>query len=230
MDDLHHLRHFLHHSIDGVRLLDAEQGAPLARVGLHRLGLGEEEDGMPHVFGRELAPMVVELDALAEGDGPAFGIGSHLPLLCQLRNIGPGAPVDADEELQGGPFIQVAAAGVEPREVGVPTHGRRGDPQSLQWPFGWCGRRGRLGPDDRSCQSHGAHAPHDRPSREVPVHAALLSGLMPCVLEAWWLRSSATEMRCTAYCLHCYRTPANQVVRYCRAMARFVCNTSMALS
>src|SRR4029453_5199809 len=128
----------------------------------------------------------VELDALAEGDGPAFAIGSHLPLLRQLRNIGPGATVDADEELQGRPFIQVAAAGVEPREVGVPAHGRHGDPQPLQFPFRWRGRSGRLGPGDSFYKSYGAHDPPYCHSREIPVHAELLSCLTPCGLEAFW--------------------------------------------
>ena len=81
IDHLHPLRHFLRHGVNGVRLLDAEQGAPQARIGLHRLGLADKEDRMLHVFGRELSPMVVELDTLAEGEGPAFTIGSHLPLL-----------------------------------------------------------------------------------------------------------------------------------------------------
>jgi len=87
-----------------------------------------------HVSGRELTPLFVELDSLAERDRPRLGVGAHRPLLSQLGDVGPGIAVNAHKELQGRPFIQVAAARIEPGEV-VPAHGRNGDPQPLEFPW-----------------------------------------------------------------------------------------------
>ena len=131
MDNLHALCHFPGHVLDGIRLLYAHQGTPGVGITLNRLWLRDEEHGVAHVSGGELAPMFVECDALAERDGPAFDIGGHLPLLGQFGDIRPRMPVNADEELQGGPFIQVATAGIEPGEVGVPAQGGDGDLQAL---------------------------------------------------------------------------------------------------
>ena len=95
----------LYHLLYGLCLRHIHQGALGARVALHRLRLGDQEHRVAHVFGRELPPMLMELDALAQPDRPAFAIGHHLPLLGQLGNVCPGVPANADEELQGEPFI-----------------------------------------------------------------------------------------------------------------------------
>ena len=58
--------------------------------------------------------------------------GSHLPLLGQFGNVRPGVAVNADEILQGRPFIELATAALQPGKVGIPAQGRDGDPEPLQ--------------------------------------------------------------------------------------------------
>src|SRR5207244_9098760 len=94
---------------------------------------------------------------------------------------GTGLAVDADEELQGGPFIQVTAAGIEPGEVGVPAHGCHSNSEPLQLACRQRRRRGRLGPGDRCCQPNGAHYPPQSHTLTTPLHTDLL--YLSCTLH-----------------------------------------------
>src|SRR2546430_74716 len=63
------------------------------------LRLRDEKDGMPHISGRELPPVLVECDALAQLDSPGLAIRGHLPLFGQLRDVCARVAIDPDKEL-----------------------------------------------------------------------------------------------------------------------------------
>src|SRR6266508_3653885 len=75
--------------------------------------------------------------------------------------------VDADEVFQGGPFIQLAAAALEPGEIGVPAQGRDGDPQALDFRL-----RSRL--RSRSARRHGGDGDQQPDDTPEPHHTAVV--------------------------------------------------------
>ena len=119
--DLNSGRQFFLDVSDGVIFLNPHQVTPQTSVCLYRFGLGNQKDGMPHIFGGEFSPVLVELDPLAQREGPGLAIGPHLPLLRQFRNIGPRVPVNPYQIFQGWSFIELATTTLHPGEIGVPA-------------------------------------------------------------------------------------------------------------
>jgi hypothetical protein len=104
-----------------VVLRNAQEATPQSPVSLHGLWLGNQEDRMADIFGRELAPLVVELHTLTQRDLPIFAIRRHLPLLGQFGNVRPRVAVNTDEIFQGWSFIEHATAALQPGKVRIPA-------------------------------------------------------------------------------------------------------------
>src|SRR5262249_27590239 len=68
INDLYPLFNFLRGFCPRVVFGNAHEPTPQPSVSLYGLWLGNQEDGMTHVFSRELAPFVVELYALPQRD------------------------------------------------------------------------------------------------------------------------------------------------------------------
>src|SRR5262245_61836175 len=99
IDNLDPLCQFLRYVLAGVALANPHHRAPETTIGLHGLCLGNQKDRVAYVPGAELTPVLVEFDTLPQGDGPAFAIRRHLPLLREFRDICSSGAVDAHQVL-----------------------------------------------------------------------------------------------------------------------------------
>ena len=132
VDHLYHLLNFFRHLLERGGLPYTHQRAPQRTVSLHRIGLCNEKDGVAHIPGGKLSPILVELDALTQSDSPTLTIGSHGPLLGQLRNVRPGVAINTDEVFQGRTLIEHATTALQPGKVGVPPQRCHSNDQPLQ--------------------------------------------------------------------------------------------------
>src|SRR5919199_549774 len=123
---------------------------------------------MPHVAGGKFAPVLVERDAFAQGNGPGLAIGTHRPRLRQFGNIGAGMPINPHQVFESGPFIELAAATLQPGEVGVPAQGCHGDFEPIH-----------LGPSGLYTDHGGQTQRHDC-AQPYPTHTPSVHGVLRC--------------------------------------------------